>query len=245
MFIDNPVSIKPQHILFYLYLINEVYGDLMKAKVVSKTGSKEKKVSRFLESIIKKEGIKADVKFYDERGLRLAAYTTEGPFRSHIMFSRELLKELTEKESKAIGLHEIAHVKYGHSGKKVLGVFYSVVPLVIILLAGWLIARSLGWVAPPVLANLVSVSSIIFSLVWVRCFGFKMAQRTELQADSYAKRKIGNSRVVTTALKKTMKYQWKQKKARKFWKIWGALFPIHPSFKDRVKNLKEDLIDAN
>lgn len=213
-------------------------------KKVANASAKEKRGLRFLTATIKEEGIKADVRFYDERGLRLAAFMSEGPLSSHVMFSRGLLKELTERESKAIGLHEIAHVKYGHSGKKVVGGLYSIVPFFIILLAVGSIARSLGWGLPPLLSNVGNTLFIVFSLVLGLHFGFKRTQWTELQADSYAKRKIGSSRVVISALKKTMKYQWKQKRARKFWKIWNTVLSTHPTFEERVKNLKEDLVLA-
>lgn len=216
----------------------------MKAKGVVNTSAKEKRMLRFLTSTIKDDGIKADVRFYDERGLRLAAFMSEGPLDSHVVFSRGLLNELTERESKAIGLHEIAHVKYSHSGKKVISGLYSIAPFFIILLTAGFIARSLDWSLPPLLSNVGITLFIIFSLVWGLHFGFKRTQWTELQADSYAKRKIGSSRVVIRALKKTMKYQWKQKRARKFWKIWNAVLSTHPTFEEREKNLKEDLVQA-
>lgn len=209
-----------------------------------KASAKEKRVLRFLANVIKEEGIKADVRFYDERGLRLAAFMSEGPFSSHIMFSRGLLKELTENESKAIGLHEIAHVKYGHSGKKVFSGLYSILPFFVILLAIGSIARNLGLTMPSLLSDIGGVLFIILIVLWGLRFGFKRTQWTELQADSYAKRKIRSSRVVVSALKKTMEYQWKQKKARKFWKIWNVMLSTHPTFEERVKNLKKDLAPA-
>lgn len=216
----------------------------MKQKKAVSISAKEKGVLRFLTNTIKDEGIKADVRFYDERGLRLAAFMSEGFFRDRIMISRGLLSELTEKESEAIGLHEIAHVKYGHSGKKVISGLYSITPFFIILLMVESISRSLGWSLPPLLSNVGTTLYIIFSFAWGVHFGFKRTQWTELQADSYAKRKIGSSRVVITALKKTIKYQWKQKRARKFWKIWNAVLSTHPAFRERVKNLKEDSVPA-
>jgi len=209
-----------------------------------KTIAKEKRLLRFFAGIIKQERLKVDVKFSVKTRMGLAAYVFEGFFRDHVEISRGLLNELTEREVRAIGLHEIGHVKYNHYWKRLRGILVSVAPFFIILPAIVFIASRLGWTVPSVVANIGYFLFIALTFIWGFHFGYKRTQWIELQADSYAKRKIGDFKVVITALRKMMDYQKKHIKRRNLWKIWNRLAPMHPTLEYRIKNLKEDLVLA-
>jgi Zn-dependent protease with chaperone function len=211
-----------------------------KQLLAKKASAKEKRLMDFLVETIKEEGLKADVRFPGNGRSNRGAYMHEGLFRDHVVVPRGMFSKLTEGELKAVGLHEIAHAKYQHPQKKSSAFLRSVAPFLIIFSVIVFTTWCLGWIIPPMLTSLGYGLFMAFALLWGLHFCFKRARWTELQADSYAKRKIGDSKVVITALTKIIRNE----RRGRFLETMIKLAPMHPTLEERIKNLKEDLVPA-
>lgn len=200
-------------------------------RLEKKLTARVERALRFWTSTIKEEGIKRGIKFSDRW------WETNAGFFGPIRISRGLFSELTESELKAVGLHEIAHVKYKHFRKKALwalGPFFVLVLLMVKFLAELWTKNSDG--------GLWGGTMLILLFIW-NPFIPKKTQWTELQADSYAKKKLG-SQVTVRALRKVDNYYRRKRKKGRFLAVQKKLFPTHPGLEERIKNLKENLVPA-
>lgn len=196
---------------------------------------------KWLEELAKREKVKMRIRFIQDD------YRAEARKDGTIIIPEGYFSSYTTRERRAVGAHELAHLKYRHKEKAdkhldkaatfVFGLFMLIVLSLIIL----------NLLKMPIYGLFLNVIVIVFvviaankSIHGVRQY-FRTHRMCELEADTYAAKKICRSAIISFLRKsRKVKEKWRRKSLR--WRIiiWGRKhWPTHPSIDERIRYLEK------
>lgn len=188
------------------------------------------RISKHLENIAAKEGLKVEVRFMKKKIIPGINYKTVYTKKSRILeFPEAILRELTPEEIEAIGFHEIGHFAQKAFLIKMINIL--AVAAIVIFSFDFFLLKLFG---------LVWWLRLLpdFLIGWyVGCYSVRWL---EYKADKYSKDLIGKE-VSKNALAKLSTWARNQKEFTKWSRrvIW-KLIPMHPPVNSRIKALEKD-----
>lgn len=149
-----------------------------------------------------------------------------GVFTYYLFISSSLVENVTLPELETVITHEIGHIKNNHLIKKMIGKFFIIMPLGLIVIMPNILDFN-GWnkVLVYLLVVLLSGLGILLSI--------GVEKKYEIEADLYVAR-YNDPDLFESALKKISRYEEEDMS-----KV-DEMFQIHPSIKNRINSVKKD-----
>lgn len=152
-------------------------------------------------------------------------------------------KTFKSDEQKAVGLHEIAHLKYRHVEIEENWLNKKFLFLVLVALSTILLAFGLYLLGFDSGLSTIVIIGVLFALAVkflrkVLPQYFHLRRLSELEADKYAKERMGNAAPLVSYLGKSERFKEKWRKKGLIWraKIWRG-DKTHPSKSERIEHL--------
>lgn len=149
-----------------------------------------------------------------------------GVFVYHLFISSSLVENVTLPELETVITHEIGHIKNNHLIKKMIGKFFIIMPLgLIVIMPNILDFSGLNKALVYLLVVLLSGLGILISIA--------VERKYEMEADLYVSR-YNDPDLFESALKKISKYE--EDSTDKV----DELFQSHPSIQSRINSVKKE-----